>query len=112
MSVIGPRPEVKKYVHLEDPSWRLVLSVRPGLTDLATLAYVDEEETLAVYEDPEIEYRETISPRKLALNVQYLRLRSRHTDLRLVVLTILYVLHLRRRGQEWLDKFLPIGQLT
>lgn len=112
MSVIGPRPEVKRYVHLEDPSWRLVLSVRPGLTDLATLAYVDEEETLAIYEDPEVEYRETILPRKLALNVQYLRLRSRHTDLRLVVLTILYVLHLRRRGQDWIDKFLPMEQLT
>jgi lipopolysaccharide/colanic/teichoic acid biosynthesis glycosyltransferase len=60
MSVIGPRPEVKGYVHFEEPSWQVVLSVRPGLTDLATLAYVDEEETLAAYEDPEIHYRETI----------------------------------------------------
>jgi len=112
MSVVGPRPEVERYVHFEEPSWQVVLSVRPGLTDLATLAYVDEEDTLAVYEDPELQYRETILPRKLALNVQYLRLRSRHTDLRLVVLTILYVLHLRRRGQDWIDEFLPKEQPT
>lgn len=112
MSVIGPRPEVKKYVHFEDPSWRVVLSVRPGLTDLATLAYVDEEDTLAVYEDPEVQYRETILPRKLALNVHYLRVRSRRTDLRLIVLTILYLLHMGRGDQNWIREFLPMEQLT
>lgn len=112
MSVIGPRPEVKTYVHFEEPCWQAVLSVRPGLTDLATLAYIDEEETLAVCEEPEAHYRETILPRKLALNVQYLRLRSRRTDLRLVVLTILYLLHLGRGDQHWIRKFLPMEQLT
>jgi lipopolysaccharide/colanic/teichoic acid biosynthesis glycosyltransferase len=112
MSIIGPRPEVKRYVHFEEPSWQLVLSVRPGLTDLATLAYVDEEQTLAAYEDPEIHYRETVLPRKLALNAHYLRLRSRRTDLRLVVLTILYVLHLGRRDQDWIHKFLLVEQST
>jgi lipopolysaccharide/colanic/teichoic acid biosynthesis glycosyltransferase len=112
MSVIGPRPEVKGYVHFEEPSWQVVLSVRPGLTDLATLVYVDEEQTLAVCEDPEVHYRETILPRKLALNVHYLRLRTRPTDLLLVLLTILYVLRLGRRGQNWIHKFPPMEQLT
>jgi hypothetical protein len=79
---------------------------------LATLAYVDEEQTLAVCEEPEVQYRETILPGKLALNVRYLRLRSRRTDLRLVVLTILYVLHLGRRDQDWIQKILSMEQLT
>lgn len=112
MSVVGPRPEVQQYVHFEEPSWQVVLSVRPGLTDLATLAYVDEEQTLAVCEEPEVQYRETILPGKLALNVRYLRLRSRRTDLRLVVLTILYVLHLGPRDQDWIQEFLSMEQLT
>jgi len=112
MSVIGPRPEVQAYVEFEDPSWQVVLSVRPGLTDLATLAYVNEEETLAICEDPEIHYRSTILPRKLALNVHYLRLRSRRTDLRLVVLTILCLMHLGPRNQDWIHEFPSMEQPT
>ena len=112
MSVVGPRPEVKGYVQFEAPSWQLVLSVRPGLTDLATLAYVDEEETLAVCADPEIHYREMVLPRKLALNVHYLHLRSRRTDLYLIGLTILYVLHLGRWDRNWIHKLLPMEQPT
>lgn len=112
MSVIGPRPEVKTYVHLEEPCWQAVLSVRPGLTDLATLAYLDEEEALAVCGDPEVDYRETILPRKLALNVHYLRVRSRRTDLGLIVLTIFYLLHLGRRDKNWIRRFLPMERLT
>jgi len=106
MSVIGPRPEVPRYVNLEEPVWQAVLSVRPGITDLATLAHLDEERTLSGSEDPESYYQETVLPGKLALNVKYLHLRSWRTDLRLIVLTLQAVLHLRCRDQGWIREFL------
>ncbi len=106
MSLIGPRPEVRRYVDLDAPQWQAVLGVRPGITDLATLAYVDEEQTLAACEDLEQYYRETVLPRKLALNVRYVRLRSLRSDLELILLTLRCVLHLKSRDQSWLQKYL------
>jgi lipopolysaccharide/colanic/teichoic acid biosynthesis glycosyltransferase len=107
MSFIGPRPEVARYVDLGDAHWQAVLSWRPGLTDLATLAYVDEEDTLAGFNDPETCYRQVILPRKLDLNIRYAQLRTRRTDLRLILLTAGFVLHLRARDQKWMRRFLP-----
>jgi lipopolysaccharide/colanic/teichoic acid biosynthesis glycosyltransferase len=106
MSVIGPRPEVPRYVNLEDPVWQAVLAVRPGITDLATLAHLDEERTLFACDDPESYYRETILPGKLALNVKYLQLKSWRTDVRLILLTLQSILHLGCRGQGWIREFL------
>jgi lipopolysaccharide/colanic/teichoic acid biosynthesis glycosyltransferase len=90
MSLIGPRPEIPKYVALQDNVWRTVLEVRPGITDLATLVFRDEEEALSVADDPEAYYRLVILPEKLRLNLRYLRSRSARSDLRLLWMTARY----------------------
>jgi lipopolysaccharide/colanic/teichoic acid biosynthesis glycosyltransferase len=90
MSLIGPRPEVPQFVALADPVWSAVLQVKPGITDLATLAYRDEEKILAGYGDIERGYREVVLPAKLALNREYLMKRSVWSDIKLVALTIRY----------------------
>jgi lipopolysaccharide/colanic/teichoic acid biosynthesis glycosyltransferase len=90
LSLVGPRPEVARYVDLSSPVWQRVLSVRPGITDLATLIYRNEEELLAAAADPERAYRETILPAKLRLNVEYLENRTWWTDIKLIVMTARY----------------------
>lgn len=90
MSLIGPRPEVPQFVALADPTWRAVLQVKPGITDLATLAYRNEEKILAGYADVERGYLEVVLPAKLALNREYLMRRSFRSDMRLLALTIRY----------------------
>jgi lipopolysaccharide/colanic/teichoic acid biosynthesis glycosyltransferase len=90
MSLVGPRPEVPEYVQLEAPIWQAVLQVRPGVTDLATLLYRDEEKLLGTSGDPHALYRETVLPAKLALNLGYLQSRSFRRDLMLILLTIRY----------------------
>jgi lipopolysaccharide/colanic/teichoic acid biosynthesis glycosyltransferase len=85
MSLVGPRPEVPKYVALYPPGIReRVLSVRPGLTDNATLAYIDENAQLAGAADPEREYVEKILPEKLRLYVEYVDNRSLALDLSII----------------------------
>jgi lipopolysaccharide/colanic/teichoic acid biosynthesis glycosyltransferase len=92
MSLVGPRPETPEYVELRAPAWQAVLAVRPGITDLATLVYRDEETVLGSSSDPDALYRETILPEKLRLNLAYLRARSFWQDLRLIFLTVRYSL--------------------
>jgi len=92
MSLVGPRPEVPECVQLEAPIWQAVLQVRPGVTDLATLLYRNEEKLLGMSSDPNALYRETVLPAKLVLNLGYLRSRSIWRDLRLIYLTIRYSL--------------------
>ena len=90
MSLIGPRPEVPEYVELEDHRWQTVLQVRPGITDLASLAFRNEEEMLAPAIDPEIYYRTSVLPEKLRLNLQYQQSRSLRRDLKLLWMTARY----------------------
>ena len=90
MSLVGPRPEVPAFVDTGDPAWQVVLQVRPGITDLATLVYRNEEEILASSDDPETYYRDTILPSKLIMNLQYMRAGSLWLDLKLILLTIRY----------------------
>jgi lipopolysaccharide/colanic/teichoic acid biosynthesis glycosyltransferase len=90
MNLIGPRPEVPAYVNPDDRLWRTVLSQRPGLTDLSSLVYRNEEELLAESVDPDRTYREEILPRKLALSAQYLQTRGFASDCRLLLLTARY----------------------
>ena len=90
ISLVGPRPEVPRYVDLESPVWQRVLSVRPGITDLATLVFRNEEELLASAVDPERFYRETLLPSKLQLNMDYLKNRTWWTDIKLIVMTARY----------------------
>jgi lipopolysaccharide/colanic/teichoic acid biosynthesis glycosyltransferase len=88
MSLVGPRPEVARYVALYPPDVRAtVLSVRPGITDYAALAYRDESSLLAAG-DAEAIYVSTILPRKLALYQRYVAEQSVRTDLRLILLTL------------------------
>lgn len=81
MSLVGPRPEVPRYVARYTGEQRRVLTVRPGITDWASIAYVDEEAVLARYPDLERAYVEEVMPRKLALNLAYLERRGLATDL-------------------------------
>ena len=88
MSVVGPRPEVPEYVELYTKEQREVFSVRPGLTDYATLDYVDESQQLAQAEDPHKMYIEQIMPAKLQLNLKYIEEMSLFVDLKIVLRTI------------------------
>lgn len=90
MSLIGPRPEVPEYVEPEDLLWQTVLQVRPGITDLASLAYRNEEELLLPAADPDAYYRSSVLPEKLRLNIQYQRSRSLTRDFKLLWLTARY----------------------
>lgn len=88
MSLVGPRPEVRKYVDLYTDEQLKVLDIRPGLTDNASLAYIDESEILAKSEDPEKTYIETILPAKLELNLQYIHEQSMGKDIGIIFRTI------------------------
>jgi lipopolysaccharide/colanic/teichoic acid biosynthesis glycosyltransferase len=92
MSLVGPRPEAPEYVNRELPTWQAVLQVRPGITDLATLLYRDEEALLQASGDAERFYREGVLPAKLWLNLSYIRTRSFRKDIQLIWLTICYSL--------------------
>jgi lipopolysaccharide/colanic/teichoic acid biosynthesis glycosyltransferase len=98
MSLVGPRPEVPKYVALyPEELRRVVLSVRPGITDLASLEYRDESALLAAAADPEREYMEVVLPAKLALSARYVREASLGGDLRLIAGTLAVLLSRSRR---------------
>ena len=88
MSVVGPRPEVNKYVQMYNEEQLKVLSVRPGLTDYASLEYINEQEVLGLAADPDKTYIEIVMPAKLALNKKYISERSLSTDLKIIFKTI------------------------
>lgn len=73
MSLVGPRPEVRKYTDLYTEEQRKVLSVRPGITDYASIEYVNENELLSKADDPERMYIEEVMPDKIKLNMKYLK---------------------------------------
>jgi len=89
MSLVGPRPEVPRYVAIYPPALReKVLSVRPGITDFASLQFRDESALLARAADPEREYVEVVMPAKLRLAAQYVDQATLATDLRLIGRTL------------------------
>ena len=88
MSVVGPRPEVRKYVDLYTPEQMRVLSVRPGITDLASIRYRNENELLETVDDPETYYREVIMQDKLKINLEYVDNRSFWGDIKLIFATL------------------------
>lgn len=92
MSVVGPRPEVPKYVAMYSAQQRQVLSVKPGLTDYASIKYVNENEILEKSSNPEQTYIDEIMPEKLALNLQYIREKSLLVDLKIIVNTGLAII--------------------
>jgi lipopolysaccharide/colanic/teichoic acid biosynthesis glycosyltransferase len=92
MSFVGPRPEVKQYVAMFSEEEKQILSVRPGVTDLATLWDSDEGALLAGSSDPERIYLETIRPEKMRLQLEYVRKRTLLLDFRILCLTVALVL--------------------
>lgn len=89
MSIVGPRPEVPRYVAMYDATQREVLSVRPGLTGMASIAYIDENEVLARAADAERAYIEQVMPAKLELDLRYVREHDMLLDLRIIARTLL-----------------------
>jgi len=88
MSLVGPRPEAPRYVEMFADDYQEVLTVRPGITDEASLEFRHEEEVLARAPDPEREYREVVLPRKIALYRQYVRHCSLSNDVSIVLRTV------------------------
>jgi lipopolysaccharide/colanic/teichoic acid biosynthesis glycosyltransferase len=88
MSLVGPRPEVPRYVELFRDDYRVVLKVRPGITDLASLKYRDESEILGRSANPDETYLREILPDKIALAKEYIENRSFWYDLGLILRTL------------------------
>ena len=88
MNLVGPRPEVTKYVELYSPEWCRVFDVRPGITDLATLQFRDEESVLDGVSDSEQAYIEVVVPIKIKLALEYVDKQSLWLDLKILIMTI------------------------
>ena len=99
MSIVGPRPEVRKYVDLYTEEQMRVLQVLPGLTDFASIAYVDENLLLEKSDNPEQTYINKIMPAKLQLNFKYIDNQSVLVDLKIIVKTVLRILNKMMRGE-------------
>ena len=96
MNLVGPRPEVKEYVDLMTTEERdIILSVRPGIVDLASLWDFDEGEALKGSADPEKEYLEKIWPTKKKLQIEYVQNRSLALNLKILGWTILRILRVK-----------------
>jgi lipopolysaccharide/colanic/teichoic acid biosynthesis glycosyltransferase len=92
MSIVGPRPEVEKYVQIYKYDFERILRVRPGITDYASIKYFNEESILAKQPDPETYYREVILPDKMRLSKEYVENISFKTDFLIIKETIKTVL--------------------
>lgn len=88
MSFVGPRPEVRKYVEMYNPQQLKVLDVQPGLTDYASIEYMDENDLLSQSADPEKIYIDEIMPAKLELNLKYIEDESFITDMKIIFRTL------------------------
>lgn len=88
MSFVGPRPEVRKYVDLYNNEQKKVLSVRPGLTDYASIAYINENEILEKADDKEQTYINEIMPEKIKLNMKFIQNPSLYQYFKIIFLTI------------------------
>lgn len=93
MSLVGPRPEVRKYVSLYNESQKKVLRVKPGITDFASIEYSNENEILGKAENPEQVYIDEIMPAKLNLNLKYIAEQSFITDLKIIFKTIVKIIN-------------------
>lgn len=88
MSLVGPRPEVPKYVELYDDYQEQILLVQPGITDYASIEFRNESEILGESENPESKYINDIMPYKIELNIKYIKNISLYEDLKLITRTI------------------------
>ena len=92
MSLVGPRPEVRKYVSLYSEKQLNILSIKPGITDIASIKFSNENELLKGQDEPEKFYIETIMPEKLKLNLEYINKMSFFYDLKLIFMTFQKIL--------------------
>ena len=92
MSLVGPRPEVRKYVDFYNQNQLLVLSVKPGITDYASIEFSNENELLGKSANPEQIYINEIMPAKLKLNLKYIAEQGLITDLKIIFNTILKII--------------------
>lgn len=92
MSLVGPRPEVRKYVDLYTFEQMKVLDVRPGITDMASICYRNENELLEKVKDPEKYYYEVIMQDKLRINLEYIRKASFWFDMKLICQTFIVII--------------------
>ena len=92
MSFVGPRPEVPRYVKHYSKDQKKVLTVRPGITDFASIYFKDESELLAKAKDPESFYINDILPKKLELSLKYVERQSLYLDVMLVLKTVFSIL--------------------
>jgi lipopolysaccharide/colanic/teichoic acid biosynthesis glycosyltransferase len=88
MSLVGPRPEVRRYVDMYNAEQKMVLTVKPGITDYASIEYSNENELLGKATDPEKVYIEEIMPTKLKLNLKYIAEQGTVTDLKIIFKTL------------------------
>lgn len=91
MSLVGPRPEVRKYVDMYTEEQMKVLTVRQGITDFASIEYARESELLTGSNDPEQLYIKEIMPAKLKMNLRYVEEQSFRTDLKIIFMTIVKI---------------------
>jgi lipopolysaccharide/colanic/teichoic acid biosynthesis glycosyltransferase len=91
MSIVGPRPEVRKYVDMYSPEQMHVLDVRPGITDLASIKYRNESELLSSASDPDKYYVDVVMQDKLRINLEYVHSRSFGLDIKIIVKTLLAI---------------------
>jgi lipopolysaccharide/colanic/teichoic acid biosynthesis glycosyltransferase len=94
MSIVGPRPEVPEYVDRFQRDYEVILQIRPGITDLASLKYADEARLLSNFENPQEAYVRQVLPDKIRLAREYLRRSSFIFDIHVVVKTLLKLIHL------------------
>jgi len=92
MSIVGPRPEVKKYVDLYSKEQLKVLNVKPGISDYASIYYSNENEVLAKYDNPDKAYIDIIMPNKLKMNLQYIKESTFLLDLKIIFRTLLKII--------------------
>lgn len=92
MSLVGPRPEVQRYVNLYNNEQKKVLTVKPGITDYASIEYSNENELLGKAENPEQVYINEIMPAKLKLNLKYIAEQGIVTDFKIILKTIAKIL--------------------
>ena len=103
MSLVGPRPNVKRETDLYTSLERNLLSVRPGITDFASIVFSDEGEILQNQEDPDLAYNQLIRPWKSRLGLIYIERRSLLLDIQLILVTLLGIIS-KQKALNWVVK--------
>ncbi len=95
MSLVGPRPEVEKYVKIFEKDYQEILKIKPGITDYASIFFRDEESVLKQYDNPEEGYLREVLPQKIRFYKKYLKEISILTDLKLIFMTLGKIIHVK-----------------